>query len=139
MQPKFHLVTIIFKQDNVLKKHLISWHDPSCNHLANFRAVYQTSLIFYVLNFFISFSPCFALSNNCQMFKCQITFSKLFLSMSNKFFTGSDLNAINFYGTLLFCYTILCLKFDVPWGHCEKKTLLPMVSSSFSWFFANYC
>ena len=29
LAPKFHLVTIIFKQDNVLQKHLISWHDLS--------------------------------------------------------------------------------------------------------------
>ena len=85
LAPKFLLLTIIFKQDNVLQKHLISWHDlilqPPCQ--ANFRAVYLTSFMRRIFN--ISLSLCFVeLSNNCQMFKCQINFSKVFLSMSNK-------------------------------------------------------
>ena len=52
------------------------------------------------------------------MFKCQITSSKVFLSMSNKeVFMGSHSNAAKFYDTMLFCYKILPLKLDVPWGH----------------------
>ena len=132
MQPKFHLVTIIFKQDNVLQKHLISWQDLILQPPRQLSCGLPDIIDVLCFEFFyISFSPCFALSNNCQMFKCQITFSELFLLMSNKFFTGSHLNTINFYGTMLFCYTILCLKFDVQWGHCGKKTLPPMVSEFF--------
>ena len=64
--------------------------------------------------------------NVLKMFKCQITFSKVFLSMSNNsVFTGLHLNAVNFYGTMLFCYTILCSKLDVPWGHIEEKNFTP--------------
>ena len=60
--------------------------------------------------------------NVLKMFKCQITCSKVFLSMSNNsIFTGLHLNAVNFYGTMLFCYAILCSKLlDFPWGHIEK-------------------
>ena len=37
LAPKFHLVTIIFKQDNVLQKHLISWYNLILSpHQANF-------------------------------------------------------------------------------------------------------
>ena len=44
---------------------------------------------------------------NCQMFKCQITFSKVILSVSNNLgFTGWHLNATNFYGAMLVRYTI---------------------------------
>ena len=73
------------------------------------------------------------------MFKCQITFSEVFLSMSNKqVFTGSHLNAANFHGTMLFCYTIWRLKLHVLWGHIEeKKTLLPLASQLFWRLFAN--
>ena len=91
---------------------------------ANFRAVYLTSFMFYVLILNIFLSLCFVLSNNCQMFKCQVSFSKVFLSMSKKHvFTGSHLNAANFYLTMLFCYTILRLKLDVPWCHVDEKKL----------------
>ena len=63
----------------------------------------QTSFMFYVLILNISLSLCFVLSNNCQMFKCEVTFSKVFLSLSNKYvFTGSHLNAANFYVTMWF-------------------------------------
>ena len=54
------------------------------------------------------------------MFKCQITFSKVFLSLSNESFYSVALNAATFFSTMLFCYTILCLKLDIPWGN--KKT-----------------
>ena len=41
------------------------------------------------------------------MFTCQITFSKVFLSMSNKYvFTGVHLNATNFYVTMQCCFAI---------------------------------
>ena len=30
---------------------------------------------------------------------------------------GSHSNAAKFYDTMLFCYKILPLKLDVPWGH----------------------
>ena len=64
--------------------------------------------------------------NVLKMFKCQITFSKVFLSMSNNsVFTGLHLNAVNFYGTMLFCYTILCSKLGIPWGHIEEKNFTP--------------
>ena len=55
--PKFHLVTIIFKQDNILQKHLISWHDLILQppRQVNFRAVYMTSFMF-CFEFFIFLS-----------------------------------------------------------------------------------
>ena len=61
LAPTFHLVTIIFKQDNVLQKHLISWHDLILQppRQANFRAVCLTSFMFYVLNYYISLLLCF--------------------------------------------------------------------------------
>ena len=60
LAPTFHLVTI-FKQDNVLQKHLISLHDLILQppRQANFRAVYLTSFMFYVLNYYISLLLCF--------------------------------------------------------------------------------
>ena len=65
-------------------------------------------------------------NNVLKMFKCQITFPKVFLSMSNgSIFTGLHLDAVNFYGTMLFCYTILCSKLDVPWGHIVEKNFTP--------------
>ena len=74
--------------------------------------------IIYVSCFeFFIFLSHFVLYNcqNCQITKCQIAFSKVFSSVSNnKVFTGSHLNAANFYGTMLFYYTILCLKLDFP-------------------------
>ena len=53
LAPKFHLVTIILKHDNVLHKHLISWHNLILQppHHANFHAVYSTPFMFYALNF----------------------------------------------------------------------------------------
>ena len=78
--PKFLLLTIIFKQDNVLQKHLISWHDLILQppRQANFRAVYLTSFMCRIFN--ISLSLCFVeLSNNCQV--------------SNKFFKSIFINA----------------------------------------------
>ena len=52
LAPKFHVATTIFKQDNLLQKHLISWHNlilqPTCQ--ANFRVVYLTSFMFHALN-----------------------------------------------------------------------------------------
>ena len=61
LAPTFHLVTVIFKQDNVLQKHLISLHDLILQppRQANFRAVYLTSFMFYVLNYYISLLLCF--------------------------------------------------------------------------------
>ena len=51
---KFHLTTVIFNQDNVLQKHFTSWHNLILQppRQANFWAVYLTSFMFYVLNFF---------------------------------------------------------------------------------------
>ena len=50
---KFHLVTILFKKDNVLQKNFISWRDLILQppHQVNFHAVYLTSFMFYVLSF----------------------------------------------------------------------------------------
>ena len=86
LAPKFHLVTIIFKKDNLLHKHLICSHDLILEppRQANFRAVYLTPFMFHVLNFFIfPFDSVLYNCQNCQMFKCQTTFSKVFLSVSN--------------------------------------------------------
>ena len=98
----------------------------------------STPDIIYDLCFeFIFLSHCFVeLKNNCQMSNCQITFWKVFLSISNKWaFIGSHLNAANFHGTKSFCYTIWRLKLDVPWGHMrQKKTLLPWYSKYFRGF-----
>ena len=64
-------------------------------------------------------------NNVLKMFKCQVTFSKVFLSMSNNsVFTWLHLNAVNFYATMLF-YTILRSKLDVSWGHIEEKNFTP--------------
>ena len=105
--PKFHLVTVIFKHDNVLQKHLIPWHNLILQlpRQANFREVYLTSFMF-CFEFFIFLS-------HSLLYNCQLTVT----------FTGSCLNASNFYGTMLFCHTILRLKLDVPWGHIEAKKL----------------
>ena len=81
LAPKFHLVTVIFWQNKVLQKHLISWHNLILQppHQANFHTVYMTSFRF-CFYFFIFLSHSVVQSNNCQMlFKCQITFSKVLL------------------------------------------------------------
>ena len=59
---KIDLVTIIFMQDKDLQKHLISRHDLILQQLrqSNFRPVYLTSYMFYVLNLL-----CFSLTLFC--------------------------------------------------------------------------
>ena len=128
LAPKFHLVTIIFKQDNFLQKRLISCHDfiQQQHHQAIFlQYIWHLCFMFWI--FYISFLLCYIeLLNNCQIFKCQIIFSKVYLSVFFiKVFTGLHLNAANFYGTMLFCYTILPWKLDVPRGHTEEEKLYP--------------
>ena len=124
--PKFHLVTIIFKQNNFLQKHLISWQNPILQppRQTNFHTVYLASFIF------LSHSVLY----NCQItFKCS-SVKQLFQNYFYRCFfikgsTGSHLNGANFNRKMLFCYAMLPLKLNVPLSHIEaKKTLLPMVS-----------
>ena len=75
LAPKFHLVTIIFKQDNILQKNLISWHDLilQLHRQANFGAVYLTSFMFYVLIFLYFSITLFCISemeNSEAVFVC---------------------------------------------------------------------
>ena len=79
--PKFYLVTIILKQDNVLQKHLISWHylilQP--RHWAKFLAVYLKSFIlFWIFHISLSlFCVTVKLLSNIQVpnnvYQCQIS------------------------------------------------------------------
>ena len=69
LAPKFHLVTIIFKQGNVLQKHLISWHYLILQSLrqTNFLTVCPISFMFWIL--YISRSQLF---QRC-FYQCQIS------------------------------------------------------------------
>ena len=76
LAPKFHSETIIFKQDNVLQKHLISWHDlilqPPCQ--ANFVAVYLTfmcnvlNVLYFSLILFCVTVKCSSVNNSQKYF-----------------------------------------------------------------------
>ena len=76
LAPKFHSETIIFKQDNILQKHLISWHDlilqPPCQ--ANFVAVYLTfmcnvlNVLYFSLILFCVTVKCSSVNNSQKYF-----------------------------------------------------------------------
>ena len=88
LAPKFHLVTIILKQHNVLQKYLISWHDFILQppRQINFHAVYLISFMFYVLNFLFSLSL-FCITVKCSSVK--YLFQKYFYqSQISKFLQG---------------------------------------------------
>ena len=123
LAPKFHLITM-FKQDNVLRKHLISWQNLILQppHQVNFRAVYLTSFICYVFNFLYFSLTLFYITLKCSCVK------KLFQKNFYQCQISKFLSAANFYGTMLFCYTIFYLKLDVPWGHIKEKKLFALVS-----------
>ena len=135
LAPKFHLEAIISSKITFFNSIYFLDTISSCNQLTKPTFIqYTWHHLCFVLDFLYFF---LTLLYNCQMFKCRITFSKLFLSISNNYIlTGSHLNAA-VYGTMLSCYTIL-FKIGCPMrSHWSKKKTYHAIFQ-FLRFFANY-